>query len=125
MTDKHATRYELALIEYRQARGIEPDRHWRALLYLTTALPELWERVRRRLDMRHGEADLAAVNAQGLSSGEQALLELARALYAGGGAVDVAHMADVLDDRLWEAVLTTLREYRLCLPSKRPPTVLA
>jgi len=112
VTDDHAVRFELALLEYRQARGAEPDRNWRALLYLATALPELWERVRRHLDLHHGEADLSAVGAEALSAGERALLELAKALFAGGGPVDVAHMADVLDGRLWEVALAALREYR-------------
>ena len=109
--DTHEARFERALAEYRQTRGMEPDRHWRALLYLCTAVPSLWELVRPKLDFRHGVARLDSVRTETLSSGERALLELAKALYA-RGAVDVADLADTLDGNLFEAALTALREYR-------------
>lgn len=116
--DAHRARVEKALAEYRQNRGIEPDRHWRALLYLCTAVPSLWERVRPKLDFRHGVARLDSVQTETLSSGERVLLELAKALYAGSGAVDVADMTDTLDRNLFTVALTALREYRAGGPER-------
>lgn len=85
----HRARFEKAVSEYRAAQGIEPDRNWRALLYLCTSTPNLWAHVRPHLDFRSGTAKLDAVQAGALSSGERALFELARALFAGEGLVDI------------------------------------
>jgi len=102
-----------ALEFYRMQRGVEPDRNWKAMLILVTASKSLWEKVEPHLDYRHGNAWLNKVQKQEyLSGGEAALLSLSRNLYNGDTLVDLAGLADTLDDDLWPAVLEALAVYR-------------
>lgn len=108
---EHWARYQAAAAEYRSARGLEPDRHWRALLRLATALPGLWHRVRGRLRYARGEADLPP-ELGGLSHGEACLYRLARHLYTGRGEIDLADLVDTLDRDLWGVVTAALLDFR-------------
>lgn len=102
-----------ALEFYRMQRGVEPDRNWQAMLILVTANKSLWEKVEPHLDYRHGNAWLNKVQEQEyLSGGEVALLSLSRNLYNGDTLVDLAGLADTLDDDLWPTVLKALAVYR-------------
>lgn len=108
----HRERYHEAVAEYELARWTQPDRYWRALLRLTTALPELWRRVRPCLDYRHGEVRIPRGVRRGLSSGEALVLDVALCLFGGRGGVDLSGLADRLDATLFEVVVATLWEFR-------------
>jgi len=108
--DAHKLRYKRSLREYEKTRNIPADRYWRCMLLLCTASPSLWDKVEAHLDMKRGEAWLGRV--QGLSGGEGRLLSLAWHLYNQGTAVNIADLADSLDDTLWAVVLEALTVYR-------------
>ena len=113
MNNAHAARYEMALIEYQQARRIEADRNWRCLLYLCTAPPSLWEKVRAYLDLPHGEAHLQElVSQEYLSGGERRLMSLARNLFSCEGAVDVSDLINTLDDDMWQVAVAAVKVRR-------------
>lgn len=116
-------RYLEACTEYERARGEPPDRYWRALLRLTTALPGLWHRVRPGIDYRRGTVSVPRGVRQNLSSGEAVLLDAALCLYSGRGSVDLAALADRLDACLFELVVATLREFRR--PSRASDVLLS
>lgn len=113
MKDTHKLRYKRALREYEKIRGIEPDKYWRCLLLLCTVTDSLWEKVSPHLEMRQGNAWLDQVQAQEyLSGGEAGLLSLARNLYNQAVPVDIASLADTLDEDNWLLVLEALAVYR-------------
>lgn len=95
---------------YRAARLFDPDRRWKTLLYLTTLTPLLWEAVRPHLDFEADFADLDAV--RGLTRSEALVLRVAANLYAGEGAVNLAQLADELEDEVWDIVQAALALYR-------------
>ncbi len=107
-------RYRGALREYSEARGMEPDRYWRAMLLVVTAADSLWEKARPYIDFPAGSAYLDQLRQEAyLSGGEMLLLDLARNLFNGGGVeVDLAGLADTLDAQLWPVVLEALAVYR-------------
>lgn len=107
---QHLLTFTEATEAYRAARLFDPDRRWNALLYLVTLTPYLWEAVQPHLDFEADFADLAAVT--GITRGETLVLELAAHLYAGEGGVNVAELADGLDDEVWSVALAALNVYR-------------
>lgn len=113
MKDTHKLRYKRALREYEASRGVEPDKYWLCLLLLCTVTDSLWEKVAPHLDMKRGDAWLDPVAKQEyLSGGEAGLLSLARNLYNQAVPVDIADLANMLDDEHWALVLEALRVYR-------------
>lgn len=113
MTDQHKLRYKRVLREYEKVRCIEPDRYWQAMLLLVTATVALWEKVQPYLEMKNGDAWLDRVQEiEYLSSSEALLLSLARNLYNQGTLVDIADLADTLDEDNWPLVLESLKLYR-------------
>lgn len=113
MTNDHKQRYQHALQQYRFARRIEADKYWRCMLLLTTVTAGLWEKVEPHLDMKRGDAWLDRVQQQEYLSGSEAgLLALARNLYNQAETVDIAELANTLDEDNWQLVLEALRIYR-------------
>lgn len=111
--DDRTTRYQAALQEYQQVRGVEPDRSWQAMLKLITAIPELWQRVEPHMDYRNDEPGLGKVSKKGLSDSEEVLLELARHLFNWQvERIDLSDLLDLLDDDLWFVVLEAMALYR-------------
>ena len=106
----HLLTFREAQDAYRAARLFDPDRRWSALLYLATLTPLVWAAVRPHLDFEADFADLESV--AGLARGEQLVLEVAANLFSGEGAVDLAQLADGLDDEVWDIVLAALNNYR-------------
>jgi len=106
--------YEAACAAYAVAAGGPPDRRWRALLRLTTADPVLWAWVQPRLSYATGVARLDGRDARGAALGpaQRLLLGVARNLSQGQGAVDLAAVADELDETQFGAVLAALDAYR-------------
>lgn len=85
MTGSHRGRFGAAMDEFRQRKGHEPDRAWRALLLLTTAAPGLWERVREYIDWER--LTLCPTDVPLASYDEAALLRVAVNLLHGVGAI--------------------------------------
>jgi len=113
VNDAHKQRYQHALQEYRFARGMACDRQWEAMLLLLTALPAFWAKLRPYIDLKHGSAYLEqAVKEVDLTGGERRILALAHNLFNSGAMVDMADIADTLDDDNWTAVLEALAVYR-------------
>lgn len=126
MTGVHRGRFGAAMDEFRQRRGVEPDRAWRALLLLTTAAPGLWERVREHIDWEHMSLDPATIPVA--SYDEVSLLRVAANLLQGQGVVagdpqvgqgsgsgitvDVRDMADNMAGALWRVVVLAWEEYQ-------------
>jgi len=106
----HVLAFDAALREYEAARLFTPDRRWRALLYLCTVTPLVWDAVRPHLDFEADHADLEAVT--GLTRGEALLLRAAGNLFREEGSVDLAELADGLDDEVWDVLVAALHEYR-------------
>ncbi len=106
--------YAAACAAYTVARGVAPDRRWRALLRLATADPVLWAWVQPRLSYATGVARLDGRDARGAALGppQRLLLGVARNLYQGQGTVDLAAVADGLDGAQFGAVLAALDAYR-------------
>lgn len=115
----HVERYRQAVAEYERARRVPPDRYWRALLRLLTALPGLWLRIRPHVDMPRGAVTAPRGLRRTLSTGEHVLLDVALCLYRGRGSVDLGAVADHLDPVLFEVVLATLRDFRSWPSAKR------
>ncbi|HOB44062.1 MAG TPA: hypothetical protein PKH75_12920 [Bacillota bacterium] len=68
--------YRGALREYSEARGMEPDRYWRAMLLVVTAADSLWEKARPYIDFAAGSAYLDQLRQEAyLSGGEMLLLD--------------------------------------------------
>src|SRR5690606_248133 len=106
-------RYRGALREYSEARGMEPDRYWRAMLLVVTAADSLWEKARPYIDFAAGSAYLDQLRQEvDLTGGEALLIDLARNLFNRGAEVDLAGLADTLDGTLWPVVLEALALYR-------------
>jgi hypothetical protein len=83
------------------------------MLLIVTAAPTLWEKVQPYIDFAAGSAYLDQLRQEAyLSGGEMLLLDLARNLFNRGAEVDIAGLADTLDDRLWPVVLEALAVYR-------------
>lgn len=113
MTNDHKQRYKHVLQQYRFARRIEADKYWRCMVLLCTVTPSLWEKVEPHLDMKRGDAFLDQVQQQEyLSSSEAGLLSLARNLYNQAVTVDIAELANTLDEDNWQLVLEALKIYR-------------
>lgn len=127
MTGVHRGRFGAAMDEFRQRWGAEPDRAWRALLLLTTAVPGFWERMREHIDWDDLSFDPAAIPVA--SYDEVSLLRVAVNLLQGqegaiagdseSGArdiptitVDVRDMADNMDGALWRVVMLAWEEYQ-------------
>ncbi len=112
-SDSAAT-YAAACAAYLAATGGPPERRWRALLRLATADPVLWAWVEPRLSYATGVARLDGRDARGAALGpaQRLLLGVARSLYQGQGAVDLAAVADGLDGARFGAVLAALDAYR-------------
>lgn len=107
-------RYKAALREYSEARrGTEPDREWKAMLLIVTAVGSLWRKVRPYIEFERGNAFLDRARQEvDLTGGEALLIDLARNLFDGGAQVDLARLADTLDGTLWPVVLEALTLYR-------------
>src|SRR5690606_1731808 len=106
-------RYRGALREDSEARGMAPARYWRAMRLGVTAADSLWEKSRPYIDFAAGSAYLDQLRQEAyVSGGEMLLLDLARNLFNRGAEVDIAGLADTLDDRLWPVVLEALAVYR-------------
>lgn len=124
MTGVHRGRFGAAMDEFRQRRGAEPERAWRALLLLTTAVPGFWERVRTHIDWEHMSLDPATIPVA--SYDEVSLLRVAANLLQGQGTVagdpergsgpgltvDVRDMADNMEGALWRVVMLAWEEYQ-------------
>lgn len=110
MTQLHRGRFGAAMDEYRERRGMEPDRAWRAFILLTTATVDFWERVRPHIDWDAGTIDFAAVPVA--TPDEMRLLRVAANLLAGIGAIDVAELANNMDGALWRVVMLAWEEYQ-------------
>ena len=83
------------------------------MLLFATASDSLWEIARPYIDVAAGSAYLDQLRQEAyLSGGEMLLLDLARNLFNRGAEVDIAGLADTLDDRLWPVVLEALAVYR-------------
>ena len=89
-----------------------PDRNWKAFLWIVTSLDGLWAAVEPNLDFAHETAELSPGRYGFLSGGERRMLNLARSLFDGHGEVDVTDLADFLDDRTWRVILEALVIYR-------------
>lgn len=94
---EHRRRYLAALLAYQDASRVSPNRDWRTLLYLLTALNGLWEATKGRLDFASGTTHLDPLDFEDLSTAERALLALAINLFTGRGAVNVARLIGCLD----------------------------
>jgi hypothetical protein len=114
VSEQQGRRYQEAVEAYRARRGQEPDRHWQALLYLACLSDSLWKAVHPRLEFAAGAADLDDL--PGLSPGEAAVLDVARALFRGRGQVDLAGLADALQPEQLQAVFEALSRYRRLKP---------
>lgn len=124
MTGVHRGRFGSAMDEFRRRRGEEPDRAWRTLVLLATAVPGFWERVREHIDWEQMQLDPAAVPVA--SFDETRLLRVAVNLLHGEGAiepdravdsapvvgVDVRDLADNMDGALWRVVMLAWEEYQ-------------
>jgi hypothetical protein len=106
----HLLTFREATTAYHAAQLYDPDRRWRAVLYLCTLTPFLWEAASARLDFAGDHADLTGVT--GVTAGEALVLGVADHLWRGEGAVDLVTLADSLDDEVWEIVLAALNTYR-------------
>lgn len=109
MTSNHRRRFGAAMDEFRERRGEEPDRAWRALLLLATAPVGLWERVRPHVDW--DALSVAFPDIPLTTPDEARLLTVAANLLYGRGAVDVADLADNMDGTLWRVVMLAWEEY--------------
>ncbi len=108
----HKSRYEDLVTAYVKARGQDPDRNWRAFLWIATAMPNLWpNHVAPFVSMADGTVDFDALLSVPLSSGERRLMQAARSLYADRGDVDLSDLA-ALDRELWEAIVEAVSLYR-------------
>lgn len=117
MTQVHRRRFGAAMDEYRNMRGDEPDRGWRAFILLTTATPNFWERVRPHIDWSAGTVEFAAIKVA--TADEARLLQVAANLLKGHGAIDVAELADNMNGALWRVVLLAWEEYQKRGPDER------
>lgn len=119
----HKTRYEDLVTSYVKARGQEPDRNWRAFLWIATAMPNLWpNHVAPFVNLADGTVDFDELLAAPLSSGERRLMQAARSLYADRGDVDLSDLA-ALDRELWDAIVEAVTLYRGAkeiAPTQRP-----
>lgn len=92
MTGVHRGRFGAAMDEFRRRRGAEPDRAWRTLVLLATAVPGFWERVREHIDWEQMQLDPAAVPVA--SFDEARLLRVAANMLQGQGAIVVHGAGD-------------------------------
>lgn len=109
-TTPQESRYRTALRAWEAARHRPADRQERSLLYLVTADAGLWAWTRPRLDA--AEERVSLQGDKGLNATQHLLLSVARNLYGEGSPVDLAAMADALDERQFTLVLAALRAYR-------------
>lgn len=119
----HSDRYVELTDKYVLARGQQPDRNWRAFLWIATAMPNLWpNHVAPFVNMAEGTVDFDRLLEVPLSSGERRLMQAARSLYADHGDVDLSDLAS-LDTELWEAVIGAVALYRGAkqIPSRLGP----
>jgi hypothetical protein len=110
MTD-HQQRYGELVRAYVRARDDEPNRNWRAFLWLVTAQPSLWVKFEPYVDVARATVDFDGLNAGAWSAKDQHVSMLARALFSDAGAVEITAVAG-LDDEMWEAVVMALAFYR-------------
>ncbi len=80
---------------------------WHAMLFVLTLRESLWAAIEPRIDYLRGMADLASLAY--LSRGECLLLDVARNLFTGAGAVSLDDLATVLDQQAFETVVAALR----------------
>lgn len=118
---EHEQRYRAALLAFQDASGRPPDRHWRVLLHLLTALPGLWQATRGRLDFVHGTAHLDPAEFTSLSTSERALLAIGSNLFSGRGAVDLALAIRCVDSVRWRILIRAIDLYRALPEDPRPP----
>lgn len=112
MTTDHRHRYDDQVESYMRERGQEPDRNWRAFLWLATSMPNLWSNhVSPFVNMAEGTVDFDHLLDVPLSSGERRLMQAARSLYADHGDVDLSDLA-ALDGNLWQSVVQAVELYR-------------
>lgn len=107
-------RYKAALREYRKARrDAEPDRYWKAMLCVVTAVDSLWTKARPYIEFEKGNAYLDHMRRDvDLTGGEALLADLASNLFNRHANVDLAGLADTLDETLWPVVPEALSIYR-------------
>src|SRR5690348_4240328 len=101
------SRYRTALRAWEAARHRPATRQEAALLALVTADAGLWAWTQPRLDA--GEEHIDLRGEAGLNAPQRLLLSVARNLYGEGSLVDLAALADRLDERQFAAVLAALR----------------
>src|SRR5579875_2944374 len=106
------SRYAAALRTWEATQGRQADRHERAMLRLVTADAGLWSWIKPRMDAAKGRVDLDDGADAQLNRGQRLLLAAARGLYGQNSPVNLAALADDLDDQRFTTVLTTLRAYR-------------
>lgn len=118
---EHQRRYRAALLAYQDANGAPPDRDWRVLLHLLTALPGLWAATSGGLDYARRTADLDPGELTFLSSSERSLLEIGLNLFSGRGTVDLARSIRSLDTTRWQVLIAAIHLYRELPPPFQPP----
>ncbi len=79
---------------------------WHAMLFVLTLRESLWSAIESRIDYLRGTADLGSLAY--LSGGECLLLDVARNLFTGAGAVSLDDLATVLDRHAFETVVAAL-----------------
>ncbi len=89
------------------------------LAVLTTLIP-LGDRIDIAIDVDRRECNFNLLREQGWSSGEQALINWAQALWKGRGDVDLGYVANNLDGRFLAAALGGLVAYRSGRPLPTP-----
>lgn len=104
------SRYHTARRAWEAAWHRPLDRHERSLLYLITADAGLWAWARPRLDAAEERVDLHG--GAELNPAQRLLLDVARTLYGEDSLVNLAVLADDLDERQFATVLAALRAYR-------------
>lgn len=109
-TTPQESRYRMALRAWEAARHRPATRQEWTLLYLVTADAGLWSWTQPRLDAAEERVDLHGE--EGLNAPQRALLSVARNFYGEGSMVDLAALAETLDERQFALVLMALRAYR-------------
>lgn len=119
-SNEHQQRYRAALLAYQDASGVPPDRDWRVLLHLLTALPGLWAATCGGLDYARRTAHIDPDELTFLSSSERSLLEIGLSLFSGRGTVDLARLIYSLDSVRWHVLIAAIHLYREFPPSFQP-----
>jgi len=107
------TLYETELEKYRAVRPPQvagaQDRAWRALLYIATSRPDLFQLVRPHMDYAAGTVDFDALAGR-LHAFDEQLVDAARSMLEGDYAIRLHDLLSVDDSRI-EVFIDAIRAY--------------